>query len=848
MALELRALGGLSLRGAESAQPKRLAFLCYLTLAGTRGFHRRDSLVALFWPELDEAHARQSLRQALTAIRALDDRLVVTRSEEEVGVAPGALACDVMAFEQAVAQGELVTALEIYAGPFLDGFFLSDCPEFERWVEGERARLSALAADAAWKLADQEPVPAAAVQWARRAAGLQPDDEGALRRLVSVLDRAGDRSGALREYEAFARRLREQYQAEPAPETRALVAAVRLRGEPGGAVGAGVSVEAMAPPFGQAVGSAHPDVAPGWRRPVLVAAIVGGLIVAAVAGYVAVNHRGGAGSAQVSSVPRLAVLPFENLGRPEDEFFADGMTEEITSRLARVEGLGVIGRTSAMQYKGGGKPLRTVGAELNVQYVLEGSVRWSGLTKEGRVRITSQLIRVADETHVWADEYDAVLTDVFAVQGKIADQVVAALGAALGRGTAVPGAEPPTRNPEAYEQYLRGNALYAQCLLIPCLRAVEAGRHYEEAVRLDSNFAAAWARLALAMMRAGVAPGAPPPERAQEAATRALALAPQLPDAYVAEGWLYYNETAIRDFARAEAPVRRALELQPNHAEALILMGSLQQRSGQTEAAADFFQRLAELDPRDESAQFWAGTTNLRLRRWDEAEKYLQRYATLAPTSPSAGAQLKLLHLMRSGDTAAARRIVVGGRPSGFYSFLGFTQLFGFLCSDCERAARAELARPRPPGVDSLDWHPYMSRGIIAQLAGDSAVARANLDSAARMNQAAMKAGGRDNLHVHHDRAALMALLGRKDAALREANELVQLDRTFHDGMVGPAALTTAAEVYARFGEDQRAIDLLDRVLAMPSYVTVPLVRVNPVWQRFRDNPRFQAVLARHER
>ena len=293
--LELRALGGLTLHGAEPTQPKRLALLCHLTLAGSRGFHRRDSLVALFWPELDETHARQSLRQALTAIRTLDDRLVVTQGDEEVGIVPGMLSCDVVAFDQAIEQGELATAVERYNGPFLNGFFLNDCPEFERWVEGERVRLNGLAAEAAWKLAEAEPVPAAAVSWARRAWALQPDDEGALRRLVTVLDRAGDRAGALREYEAFARRLREQYQAEPAPETQVLMAAVRVRRAP-----------SATPPAEEALPSSRPGSVPVRRRARRILAGVTALVILSAAGWLGARLLGRG----TASAPTLAHRSF----------------------------------------------------------------------------------------------------------------------------------------------------------------------------------------------------------------------------------------------------------------------------------------------------------------------------------------------------------------------------------------------------------------------------------------------------------------------------------------------------------------------------------------------------------
>src|SRR5256885_53588 len=238
--VELRILGGLNLLGAGGrelssvlAQPKRVALLAYRAAATPRRLHRRDSLVALFWPELDQEHARAALRQALHGLRhSLGEGVLVTRGDEDIGVAPEQVRCDVVEFERAAQAGQLADALDLYRGDLLEGFFIRGAPAFEQWLEDERARLRAVALRGATVLAERgeaRGVLAESAQWGRRALRIAPLDEPTLRRLMQTLDRLGDRAGALEAYEAFAQRLTAELEAEPAPETRALAGAVRER-------------------------------------------------------------------------------------------------------------------------------------------------------------------------------------------------------------------------------------------------------------------------------------------------------------------------------------------------------------------------------------------------------------------------------------------------------------------------------------------------------------------------------------------------------------------------------------------------------------------------------------------
>jgi DNA-binding SARP family transcriptional activator len=240
--IELRTLGQLELKGSDRAelyailaQPKRLALLTYLAVSTQR--QRRDTVLALFWPDLDTHHARGALRQAIRFIRReLGDGVLNGRSEEELGFQEGTLWCDAAAFERACELGRPAEALTLYRGDFLDGFFVSGAsPEFDYWVESQRRRLKNLAVEAARASAEgrgAEGDAAAAMRWARRALELRPDGEDTLRRLIRLLDRLGERAAAVDIYDDFARRLAAEYEVEPSRETQELVQTIRRRAGP----------------------------------------------------------------------------------------------------------------------------------------------------------------------------------------------------------------------------------------------------------------------------------------------------------------------------------------------------------------------------------------------------------------------------------------------------------------------------------------------------------------------------------------------------------------------------------------------------------------------------------------
>lgn len=240
--IQLRTLGVVDLRDERGhdvrailAQPKRLALFAYLAVARPHGFHRRDILLALFWPELDQQRARAALRKAVHVVRrCLGPDTLVGRGDEDLGVAEALVSCDAVAFERALEGHRFAEALELYQGDLFEGFYVSGAPEFEQWVARERSHYRGLAATAAWAAADSfaaEEQDVLTVQYARRAMDFTPTDEGAVRRLISLLYRMGDRAAALHAYNEFSARLVREYGVRPSAETRKLVEVVKASGE-----------------------------------------------------------------------------------------------------------------------------------------------------------------------------------------------------------------------------------------------------------------------------------------------------------------------------------------------------------------------------------------------------------------------------------------------------------------------------------------------------------------------------------------------------------------------------------------------------------------------------------------
>jgi TolB-like protein/DNA-binding SARP family transcriptional activator len=613
--IKFRTLGTIDLRNVEGdsiesvlAQPKRLALMSYLAVATPRGPHRRDKLLGIFWPELDQAHARSALRGALHYLRrSLGADVIEVRGDQEVGLSEGRLWCDAEAFEEALDSAELKKGLELYSGDLLPGFHISGSPEFERWLEGERARKRERASTAAWALAEQERREANQVEaaiWARQAAKLAPFDEASLKRLVVFLERLGDRAGALHAYQEFAERLAEELEIEPSQETQALIRTIREQEssrevEPETESDAPATQEARADPTVTEAGEGGRSRA--WRIRALlslasVAALAAALLLLRGSGAMDPSASLERPPGQITSASAdhrsIAVLPLKNVGGdPEAEYFSDGITDDIILHLSRIAGLKVISRTSSMQYKDRSTNLREIAEELGVATILEGSVRLA----DGRVRIVAQLVDAHTDNPLWAEDYDGDLDDIFAIQSEVARKIAASLRLEL----PVPEEErivtEPTESLEAYDLYTRGRYLWNA--VSNAAEAEQAAEFFRRAIAADPGYARAYVDLAQTYRPRFVwgvlsADEAIPEMRA--AVERALELDPDLAEAHAVLGRLLTDELRLEE---AERALLRALELNPGSAESHSIYSDLLRLLRRDSEAVRMARRAVELDP-----------------------------------------------------------------------------------------------------------------------------------------------------------------------------------------------------------------------------------------------------------
>jgi TolB-like protein/DNA-binding SARP family transcriptional activator len=639
-------------------QPKRLAVLAYLVTASPRGFHSRDTLLGLFWPDLDQERARNAMRQALHFLRrAVGDDVVASRGDREVGVTSGAIACDAVAFDEALAAGRLEAAAGLYRGDFLPGLFIEEAPDAERWLEAERARRKERVLEALRELVTQEEGRGelrAAVLWARRAVAIAPTDDGAVRRLMTVLDRAGEPAAALDAYDHLVHRLREEFGVPPAGETIRLVNEIRNR--PGDVATAPAAMQdlpatpavAVAPRVSPPPRSAPLPVAASPRRRWLPALA---LAAALSAGTFALRRP--AAATPDTTPSSIAVLPFANLsGDATNDYLSDGFTEEVLNALAGIEGLSVAARTSSFRFKGVDAPVDSIARALHVGHVLEGSVRRDG----ERIRVTAQLIDAASGFHIWSETYERSLGDLFAVQDEISRAIALRL-----RDIPLDGAPaaPETADAEAHALYLQAR----QASRLGMAHSAQTIVLLEQALARDPGYARARGQLALTLAYEAYArrlPVEPTYARARAEAERALA------SREVAEAHMTLGRIAdVRDwnFAAADRHYARAIALSPSSAGAYVQRARLLLRLGKTDEALAVGQRAVQLDPLSQAAHNGlAGIFALSGRHADAVASYRSALA-LVPGDAYFHSNLALSQA-ELGDTAGAMASLAQARTT----------------------------------------------------------------------------------------------------------------------------------------------------------------------------------------
>ena len=543
----------------------------------------------------------------------------------------------------------------------------------------------------------------------------------------------------------------------------------------------------------------------------------------------------------------IAVLPFQNLSDdPQNAYFADGIQDDVLTSLSKIGDLRVISRTSVMQYRDKAANVRDIGKALGVSNVLEGSVRRAG----NKVRVNVQLIDANSDEHVWANDYDRDVTDVFAIQSDLAQKIAEALQAKLSPGEKSMMERKPTENGEAYLAFVQAHNL--SCAFEDLEKLKQSEQLYARAIELDPNFALAIARYSQ-LESWLLHEGDRAPERRDKARTlaeRALQLQPDLPEAHLALGFSYYYgdnnyDAALREFEIAQ----RGL---PNESEVYLAIGAIQRRQGKWVESTANLEKAVSLNPKDTWPLQNLAFNYQMLRDFTKANQTIDRALALDPNALGPWEVKSKLAIVEKGDFSVAEKAfeAVKSVPMSNEQKL---KIAGDRANVLilERKYREGLQQAESVSDDQLDalpahlWSKYYYIGFARKALQDEAAARAAFLKAKNAVEEQLKRTP-DNADTHVELAKVLAFLSEKDSALAEAQRATELLPETKDAFGGPEVMAGVAEVYAILGESDRAIEILDRLLSRPSGVTTQALKINPIWDPLRRDPRFQGLIDKY--
>jgi serine/threonine-protein kinase len=543
----------------------------------------------------------------------------------------------------------------------------------------------------------------------------------------------------------------------------------------------------------------------------------------------------------------IAVLPFTNLSDDkENAYFADGIQDDVLTNLSKIGDLKVISRTSVMQYRGKAPNVREIGKALGVSNILEGSVRRSG----NKVRVNVQLIDANTDEHLWANDYDRDVTDVFAIQTDLAQKIAGELRAKLSPSEKVQLESKPTENGEAYLAFVQAHDL--SCTMEDFEKLKQGEQLFERALELDPTFALAVARYSQLESWIGHTSDQTPArrEKARSLAERALQLQPDLPEAHLARGFSYYYgdndyDAALKEFEIAQ----RGL---PNDSEVYLSIGAIQRRQGKWAESTANLEKAVSLNPKD----VWSLqnlTYNYSMQRnWDKANQTIDRALALNPTSVELWEVKSKLAFAEKGDLSVAEQgfeaVKSGTLTSAQRLSIANARADVFLLErKYGEGLRQAESLPDDQLVASHEglWSKYYSIGFARKGLNDEPGARAAFLRAKSAAEDELKRTP-DTAKLHIALARVLAFLGEKNAALAEVQRASELQPESKDAFEGPVITESVAQVYAILGENDRAIEILDGLLSRPSDVTVQGLKLNPIWDPLRNDPGFQALLTKY--
>jgi TolB-like protein/Tfp pilus assembly protein PilF len=549
----------------------------------------------------------------------------------------------------------------------------------------------------------------------------------------------------------------------------------------------------------------------------------------------------------------IAVLPFDNLSRdPDNAYFSDGIQDEILTKLAGIGDLKVISRKSTAKYKSTPEDLKTVARELGVATVLEGSVQRAG----DKVRVNVQLLDARIDTHLWAKSYDRDLKDVFAVESEVAQEIADALQAKLSPSQSNTLATAPTRDTEAYDLFLKGE--YEEHQAESALNAEpfdHAQTFYRQALTRDPNFALAYARLAYSeLYRNWFIPNLTSAELAEVKPNidRALAIAPDSPDAHLAQALFYY--WGYRDYDPALRELDRVTELQPSNSSSRQYRAAIYRRRGEWQRSLAEFDRVAELDPRDPQIPLNIGVTYAALRRWTDAEHEFTRALALDPHNALAAQILAVTYINSTGDIQRARRAfeAVPGESNASAQNPSIATMIGlrvYLDVFEKHFADALKAWDTPPSnTPEARLRQLEARVGIQVLAGQGVAAKSECEQTRALLEARLAEQPQDR-----DSLAPLAwayvCLGRNADAVRAARQAADSLPIEKDALGGPGFLAGLAEIEAHTGHVEDAVKILRQLLTIPAGIVISTTRlkIDPVWDPIRNDPDFQKLISEPE-